>query len=408
MSLSPERDCSKIPNRVEGIDINRDPSYNIIGGFGPFDRNVSSGNDTGGIEISHNIGTYYNQILGNYVGTKLDGKSMASYTGNGAARHQRRRRLQLLLIQGNIVGGNPRGIELQAYGTGREVQGNQFIGNWIGISPTGENISNNGYGIHITDRCDQQRVHRQRDRQQQRPGHRFELGLRHRDRQHVHPELDQRQLGLGIDLSPLGPESNNDAGDADAGPNTLLNYPVFTRVDAGIINGTACVRAPSKCSRRPTPARTTVRAYLHRLARSWTWPALDPQHHRPRERRERDHLHRHRQQGDTSEFSFIATLGCEHAAGRQLHLELHRGRLSLRRLGSSDPDGAIVSYAWDFGDGADPTTGSIVDHTYNASGTDTVTLTVTDNKGGVGTVQHDVHPLLANVLPRPASRARAR
>ena len=46
--------------------------------------------------------------------------------------------------------------------------------------------------------------------------------------------------------------------------------------------------------------------------------------------------------------------------------------------GSSDPDGTIVSYAWDFGDG---NTGSGVNptHTYNAAGNFVVTLTVTDN-----------------------------
>ncbi|GEM_PF-5368449 len=47
---------------------------------------------------------------------------------------------------------------------------------------------------------------------------------------------------------------------------------------------------------------------------------------------------------------------------------------------STDPDGSIVSYEWDFGDG---TTGSgkEVTHTYTAPGSYNVSLTVTDNSG---------------------------
>ena len=49
---------------------------------------------------------------------------------------------------------------------------------------------------------------------------------------------------------------------------------------------------------------------------------------------------------------------------------------------SSDRDGNVVSYSWDFGDGT-TSLGSQADHTYTALGEFTVTLTVTDDDGAV-------------------------
>ena len=65
---------------------------------------------------------------------------------------------------------------------------------------------------------------------------------------------------------------------------------------------------------------------------------------------------------------------------------------------STDEGGAIVSYAWNFGDG---TTGSGIspNHQYPSGGTYDVTLTVTDNASGTGTVQHQVVVVAANVGP---------
>lgn len=68
---------------------------------------------------------------------------------------------------------------------------------------------------------------------------------------------------------------------------------------------------------------------------------------------------------------------------------------------SSDPDGTIVSYAWDFGDGATGT-GSSATHGFAAQGTYTVTLTVTDNRGGTGTASSNVFVAAANVPPTAA------
>lgn len=51
---------------------------------------------------------------------------------------------------------------------------------------------------------------------------------------------------------------------------------------------------------------------------------------------------------------------------------------------SYDPDGTVVTYEWDFGDGTSLTTGQpLVTHVYLNEGSYTVTLTVTDNEGAI-------------------------
>jgi PKD repeat protein len=54
--------------------------------------------------------------------------------------------------------------------------------------------------------------------------------------------------------------------------------------------------------------------------------------------------------------------------------------VAFSSAGSSDPDGSIVSYAWNFGDGSTSTAASPI-KTYNTAGTYTARLTVTDDRG---------------------------
>ena len=75
------------------------------------------------------------------------------------------------------------------------------------------------------------------------------------------------------------------------------------------------------------------------------------------------------------------------------------GTCQFDAAASNDPDGAITSYVWDFGDATSPGAGAAANHIYAASGTYTVTLTVTDNRGASSTTTREVTVVLANVAP---------
>ena len=70
---------------------------------------------------------------------------------------------------------------------------------------------------------------------------------------------------------------------------------------------------------------------------------------------------------------------------------------------SSDPNGDVVAWEWDFGDGT-TSTEQFPDHTYTDNGTYTVTLKVTDATGKSDTTTVDV--TVKNVAPDGVGRGR--
>jgi hypothetical protein len=73
-------------------------------------------------------------------------------------------------------------------------------------------------------------------------------------------------------------------------------------------------------------------------------------------------------------------------------------RVTFNAAGSSDPDGNIVDFAWDFGDGS-TATGERVTHHYETANTFNVLLVVTDNNGSKASATQSitVQPTSANL-----------
>ncbi len=61
-------------------------------------------------------------------------------------------------------------------------------------------------------------------------------------------------------------------------------------------------------------------------------------------------------------------------------------KIKFDASGSTDTDGSIIEYTWDFGDGA-TATGKSVTHSYQQKGNYEITLTVTDNEGGTASAK---------------------
>jgi PKD repeat protein len=88
----------------------------------------------------------------------------------------------------------------------------------------------------------------------------------------------------------------------------------------------------------------------------------------------------------------IARIVTDHASGLRPLTVQFDGTLS------SDPDGSIRRYRWEFGDGGDAK-GAMAQHTYSASGTYEATLTVTDSRGARATASVSIVVRTSNGLP---------
>ena len=245
-----------------GIDHNFGPKNNITGGDGTNEKNVIGPTLLQGIELSHGWDpnlpygadqpdTYRitgNQVIGNWVGFKIDGGYDANYrsgqnfssadNGNGINCYDGS---SDNLIARNHVASVYDGIQLQA----RNAHGNVVRGNTIGESPLGENAPLTGWGVIVRWGTVHDTVASNLIRNAAKGG----IGLVNTNNQggalavayniRITRNIVKDTPGIAIDLFGKNGAEGNDAGDVDKGANTLLNTPEVTYADTTIVRGTA-------------------------------------------------------------------------------------------------------------------------------------------------------------------------
>jgi CSLREA domain-containing protein len=230
----------RLHNLSHGIDINSHSSYNIVGGDAPGQRNVVSGNDAEGVEISHGQRTVGNQVIGNFIGTDVNGTRATAATRNGWHGVHIEDGPVDSLVARNVVGNNGLGgISIDGFETGFYPVGNRVEENRVGISLDGTAIPNAKFGVQIADHSLHSRI-----------GPDNIIAFNPIGVQVVGVDTDFNTItqnsiygntGLGIDLEPIGAVNPNDAGDADSGADQGLNMAVIGKATPYEITGTTCV-----------------------------------------------------------------------------------------------------------------------------------------------------------------------
>jgi putative surface-exposed virulence protein len=134
-------------NSVSGVVITAGAQNNRIGGDTQGERNVISGNDGSGVEITL-TDTMSNTVCGNYIGTDKDGAAGLGNTFFG---------IQIAGgPQNNVIGGDTEGERNVISGNGmqgiriHDSRGNTISGNYIGIAADGTSDRGNGTdGVEI-------------------------------------------------------------------------------------------------------------------------------------------------------------------------------------------------------------------------------------------------------------------
>jgi hypothetical protein len=229
-----------LPVGFSGIDIQFAAKNNLVGGTGPGEGNVISGAGTAnGVDLSHTPQTTGNRVVGNVIGTTPAGNAVFPYTQNfrGVVFKDH---VEGNFVIDNVIGGSKQeALWVQFDTTG----GNFVSGNRVGVARDGSAVPNSKVGMYVQGHDFQVIGNVFANNATggilvtQEPGNPIGRSTKNKLSGNT---FGANGSGLAIDLaSPTGPTAN-DAGDADSGPNTALNYPVLSPATTTSVTGQAC------------------------------------------------------------------------------------------------------------------------------------------------------------------------
>lgn len=214
-------------------------SSNIIGGDTAAKRNIVSGNRATGIYLADQASQ--NSVIGNWIGLSKAGTTAIGNTFSGVTVQRK--------AVNNIVGGTASGHPNVICGNGgdgisiwdSETSGNQFINNYIGVTPSGTLLKNTNRGVIIGNGPTLNTL-----KGNIIPGHSNgvliyqEAGKSAPTGNNIEANSIWNSQYVGIDLvregASWGADTNDDK-DPDLGGNNGQNYPVLTsasRTSSGI------------------------------------------------------------------------------------------------------------------------------------------------------------------------------
>ncbi|HEV7609807.1 MAG TPA: Calx-beta domain-containing protein [Steroidobacteraceae bacterium] len=202
----------------------------------PAYRNVISGNVGAGIKIdsADPLNPAFGTVRNAYIGTDASGLAALGNGGDGVAIGVEggvgsQGFGSFIYLHDNFIAANAGdGIDTQAIGT-------QAVGNTIGSGVDGRALGNQGNGAYFHGASNGSLNAAFGQQGVPGPGvaNNAAAGLLIADTAIVDVSGPfTGNGGLGIDIAPAGPNAN-DAGDADAGPNEGLNFPVITSAVVG-------------------------------------------------------------------------------------------------------------------------------------------------------------------------------